>query len=65
MQQHAVKSGVPLHFHTVIYKLMEQLKEELSSRLPPLISHNVHGESWVRTTTTRVSKISPDTLDWF
>ncbi|XP_037545578.1 translation initiation factor IF-2, mitochondrial [Nematolebias whitei] len=50
MQQRAANSGVPMHFHTVIYKLMEQLKEDLSSQLPPLISHNIQGEATVLAT---------------
>lgn len=44
MQQMAARRGVPLRLHTVIYKLMDQLKDELSSKLPPLSSQNVLGK---------------------
>uniref|UniRef100_A0A3Q3N2K6 Translation initiation factor IF-2, mitochondrial n=1 Tax=Mastacembelus armatus TaxID=205130 RepID=A0A3Q3N2K6_9TELE len=47
VQQLASKRGVPLRLHTVIYKLIDELKEELSSKLPPLISENVIGEATV------------------
>lgn len=45
VQNLAVKRGVALHLHTIIYKLMEQLREELSSKLPPCVSETVIGES--------------------
>ncbi|XP_037830700.1 translation initiation factor IF-2, mitochondrial isoform X2 [Kryptolebias marmoratus] len=41
VQQLAAKSGVPLRLHAVIYKLIDQLKDELSAKLPPLSSQNV------------------------
>lgn len=44
IQQLAAKRGVPLRLHNVIYKLMDELKDELSSKLPPLLSENVLGE---------------------
>nr|XP_020475928.1 translation initiation factor IF-2, mitochondrial isoform X1 [Monopterus albus]XP_020475929.1 translation initiation factor IF-2, mitochondrial isoform X1 [Monopterus albus]XP_020475930.1 translation initiation factor IF-2, mitochondrial isoform X1 [Monopterus albus]XP_020475931.1 translation initiation factor IF-2, mitochondrial isoform X1 [Monopterus albus] len=47
VQKLAAKSGVPLRLHTVIYKLVEQLKDELSSKLPPLLMENVVGEATV------------------
>ncbi|XP_069386533.1 translation initiation factor IF-2, mitochondrial [Paralichthys olivaceus] len=47
VQQVALKRGVPLNLHTVIYKLVDQLKEELSNKLPPLVSENVIGEASV------------------
>ncbi|XP_013889741.1 translation initiation factor IF-2, mitochondrial [Austrofundulus limnaeus] len=50
IQQLAAKSGVTLHLHAVIYKLMEQLKDELSSKLPPVISQKVLGEATVLAT---------------
>lgn len=45
MEQLAAKKGVPLRLHRVIYKLIDQLKDELSSKLPPLVSENIIGES--------------------
>lgn len=45
VQQLAAKRGVPLHLHAVIYQLMEQLKEELSARLPPLTSESAVGKT--------------------
>lgn len=48
MQNLAAKKGVALHLHTIIYKLMEQLREELSSKLPPCVSETVIGESRVQ-----------------
>uniref|UniRef100_A0A1A8NBN8 Translation initiation factor IF-2, mitochondrial n=1 Tax=Nothobranchius rachovii TaxID=451742 RepID=A0A1A8NBN8_9TELE len=50
VQQLAAKRGVPLRLHSVIYKLLEQLKEELSSKLPPLVSRNIIGEATVLAT---------------
>ncbi|CAN9510002.1 unnamed protein product [Ophioblennius macclurei] len=47
IQQLAARRGVPLHLHNVIYKLIDQLKEELSAKLPPLVRHNVVGEAAV------------------
>lgn len=44
VQQLAAKHGVPLHLHAVIYKLMDELKDELSSKLPPLTSENILGK---------------------
>lgn len=45
IQQAAAKRGVPLRLHSIIYKLMDELKEELSAKLPPLISKTVIGET--------------------
>lgn len=53
MQQLAAKRGVPLHLHAVIYQLIEQLKEELSAKLPPLTSESVLGKS---------STVAPESL---
>ena len=39
----AEKKGVQIHLHNIIYKLIDGLKEELSSTLPALLSHNVLG----------------------
>ncbi|XP_008303612.1 translation initiation factor IF-2, mitochondrial [Stegastes partitus] len=47
MQQLAAKRGVRLRLHTVIYQLIDELKDELSSKLPPLVSENVVGEATV------------------
>uniref|UniRef100_A0A8C2XPA4 Translation initiation factor IF-2, mitochondrial n=1 Tax=Cyclopterus lumpus TaxID=8103 RepID=A0A8C2XPA4_CYCLU len=47
VQQLAAKRGVSLRLHSVIYKLIDELKDELSSRLPPLHSENVVGEATV------------------
>lgn len=44
VQQLAAKHGVPLHLHAVIYKLIDALKNELSTKLPPLTSENVLGK---------------------
>lgn len=51
VEQLAAKSGVALRLHSVIYKLVDQLKEDLSSLLPPLVSETVVGESADRTLT--------------
>lgn len=47
IQQLAAARGVSLRLHSVIYKLIDQLKDELSSKLPPLHSENVVGEATV------------------
>uniref|UniRef100_UPI0037E8E446 translation initiation factor IF-2, mitochondrial n=1 Tax=Semicossyphus pulcher TaxID=241346 RepID=UPI0037E8E446 len=47
IQQLAARRGVPLRLHNIIYKLIDELKEELSSKLPPLVSENVIGEATV------------------
>lgn len=44
VRQLASRRDVPLRLHNVIYKLIDELKEELSGRLPPLLSENVVGE---------------------
>lgn len=49
IQQLAQKKGIPLHLHSVIYKLIDQLKVELSSKLPPVIMQNTVGEATVLT----------------
>ncbi|KAL6111245.1 mtif2 [Pungitius sinensis] len=49
IQQLAAKRGVPLRLHSIIYKLIDELKEELSSKLPPLLSENIVGEATVLT----------------
>lgn len=45
IEQLAAKRGVPLRLHNVIYKLFDQLKDELGSKLPPLVTEDVIGES--------------------
>ncbi|XP_030275144.1 translation initiation factor IF-2, mitochondrial [Sparus aurata] len=47
IQQLAARCGVPLRLHTIIYKLIDELKDELSSKLPPHVSENVIGEATV------------------
>ncbi|XP_028323338.1 translation initiation factor IF-2, mitochondrial isoform X2 [Gouania willdenowi] len=43
----AEKNNVPLRLHSIIYKLMEQLRAELSERLPPRRVQSVVGEAAV------------------
>lgn len=40
----AAKKGVKIKLHNIIYKLIEDLKDELSSRLPPSVVENTIGE---------------------
>ncbi|KAL2086664.1 hypothetical protein ACEWY4_017723 [Coilia grayii] len=47
VEQMATKKSVPVKLHKVIYKLIDDLKEELSSKLPPAIEENVIGEASV------------------
>lgn len=47
IQQLAARRGVPLRLHNVIYKMIDELKDELSAKLPPLVSENVLGEATV------------------
>ncbi|KAM9701320.1 translation initiation factor IF-2, mitochondrial isoform 3-T3 [Menidia menidia] len=42
--------GVPVRLNAVIYQLVQQLKEEVSSRLPPAVTHRVIGEASVLAT---------------
>ncbi|KAJ8246191.1 hypothetical protein GJAV_G00264710 [Gymnothorax javanicus] len=48
--QSAAKRGIPIKLHRVIYKLIDELKEELSSKLPPTREENVIGEASVLAT---------------
>lgn len=50
IQQLAAKKGVALRLHSVIYKLIDQLKEELNSKLPARFSQNTVGEATVLAT---------------
>ncbi|KAF3688212.1 Translation initiation factor IF-2, mitochondrial [Channa argus] len=47
VRQLATKRGIPLHLHSIIYKLIDKLKDELSSKLPAQVSENVVGEAKV------------------
>ncbi|XP_044045724.1 translation initiation factor IF-2, mitochondrial isoform X1 [Siniperca chuatsi] len=47
IRQLAARRGVPLRLHDVIYKLIDELKDELSGKLPPLLSERVLGEATV------------------
>ncbi|XP_045082450.1 translation initiation factor IF-2, mitochondrial-like isoform X2 [Coregonus clupeaformis] len=47
IQQMATKKGIILKMHKVIYKLIDDLKDELSSKLPPSVKENVIGEASV------------------
>ncbi|XP_031418151.1 translation initiation factor IF-2, mitochondrial isoform X1 [Clupea harengus] len=47
IQQMAAKKSVPVKLHKVIYKLIDDLKEELSSKLAPIIQEKVIGEASV------------------
>lgn len=40
----AAKKGIKIKLHNVIYKLIEDLKEELNSKLPPAVVENTIGE---------------------
>ncbi|KAI8379190.1 uncharacterized protein BYT42DRAFT_567894 [Radiomyces spectabilis] len=45
IQAEASKRGVKVRSYSVIYKLLEQVKEDLSDMLPPIISTQVIGEA--------------------
>ncbi|XP_064411736.1 translation initiation factor IF-2, mitochondrial isoform X2 [Latimeria chalumnae] len=50
LEQMASKKGVQIKLHRVIYKLIDDLKEELSSKLPPSVEENIIGEASVLAT---------------
>lgn len=43
IQQKASKQGTQIKLHKIIYKLIDDLKDELSNRLPPTVKQNVIG----------------------
>ncbi|KAI8350151.1 translation initiation factor IF-2 [Blakeslea trispora] len=45
IQAEAAKIGVPVKSYSIIYKLLEDVKDELSDMLPPIISTQVVGEA--------------------
>ncbi|KAM3595901.1 uncharacterized protein V6R79_004902 [Siganus canaliculatus] len=47
VEQLAARRGVPLRLHSIIYNLIDDLKEELSRKLPSLTSENILGEATV------------------
>nr|XP_021136107.1 translation initiation factor IF-2, mitochondrial isoform X2 [Columba livia] len=47
IKQLAAKKGIKIKLHNVIYKLIEDLKEELNSKLPPAVVENTIGEASV------------------
>jgi len=44
IEQLAAKKGIKIKLHSIIYKLIEDLKNELNSRLPPSVVENTIGE---------------------
>ncbi|XP_075353134.1 translation initiation factor IF-2, mitochondrial isoform X3 [Mycteria americana] len=47
VKQLAAKKGVKIKLHNIIYKLIEDLKDELNSRLPPSVVEDTIGEASV------------------
>ncbi|XP_067901018.1 translation initiation factor IF-2, mitochondrial isoform X2 [Heterodontus francisci] len=43
VQQMATKKGIKIKLHRIIYKLIDDLKDELSGKLPPTLEENIIG----------------------
>ncbi|XP_024408548.1 translation initiation factor IF-2, mitochondrial isoform X2 [Desmodus rotundus] len=50
IQQSAAKKGVKIKLHKIIYRLVEDLQEELSSRLPCIVEEHTIGEASILAT---------------
>lgn len=50
IQESAAKKGVKIKLHKVIYRLVEDLQEELSSRLPCIVEEHTVGEASILAT---------------
>ncbi|XP_057414139.1 translation initiation factor IF-2, mitochondrial isoform X2 [Balaenoptera acutorostrata] len=50
IQQSAAKKGVKIKLHKIIYRLIEDLQEELSSRLPCIVEEHTIGEASILAT---------------
>ncbi|XP_053568167.1 translation initiation factor IF-2, mitochondrial [Bombina bombina] len=50
VQQLAAKKDVPVKLHRIIYHLVEDLKEQLSSKLHPILEENIKGVATVLAT---------------
>ncbi|KAM9054471.1 translation initiation factor IF-2, mitochondrial isoform 1-T3 [Megaptera novaeangliae] len=50
IQQSAAKKGVKIKLHKIIYRLIEDLQEELSSRLPCTVEEHTIGEACILAT---------------
>lgn len=50
IQQMAAKKDIPLRLHRVIYKLIDELKDDLGSKLSPTTEENIVGEASVLAT---------------
>ena len=48
IQQSAAQKGVKIKLHRIIYHLIEDLQEELSSRLPHRLEEYPIGECWLQ-----------------